>query len=323
VDHLIDTHLTASHLRLLVAIVEEHSLIGAAGRLSMTQPAVTKALQAAEHQLGVPLFTRTSSGMVPTIYGDALVARARVVLSQLKNAVQEINDLREGTGGRVAVGTLLAASPILLPRAIAQIHEKWRNIVVSVVEGTNDLLLPAVRRGDLDLVVGRLPDTTEHGDFLHEVLLVDMACVVVRPGHPLADSRELKLADLLEWNWVLPPQETTLRHQIDQSFRREDVNPPVPAVESVCLSVNRTLLMLTDYLSVWPWQVACRAAEANGVVILPIALPATEGPIGITARRDAPFSPAVDLFVSTLRAVAKGIPVSPHLHIPASNGSPK
>lgn len=322
-DHLIDTHLTASHLRLLVAVVEERSLIGAAGRLNMTQPAVTKALQAAEHQLGVPLFTRTSSGMVPTIYGDALVARARVVLSQLRSAVQEINDLREGTGGRVALGTLLAASPILLPRAIAQLREKRRNIVISVVEGTNDLLLPAVRRGDLDLIVGRLPDFTEHGDLLHEVLLVDTACIVVRPGHPLIECRGLKLTDLVKWDWVLPPQETTLRHQVDKSFRKENIDPPVPAVESVCLAVNRTLLLFTDYLSVWPWQVACHEAEAHGVVILPIALPATECPIGITARRCTPFSPAVELFVHTLRAVAQGVPVSPHLHIPVSNSAPK
>ena len=331
-NYLIDTHLSASHLRLLVAIVEERCLVGAAKRLNMTQPAVTKALQAAEHQLGVPLFTRTSSGMVPTIYGDALAARARLVLSQLRSAVREINDLREGTGGRIVVGTLLAASAVLLPTAIAQLREKCRNVVVTVVEGTNDLLIPSLRRGDVDLVVGRLPFSTDFGDLHQEVLFVDAACIVVRTQHPLVGRQGLRLADLVHWEWILPPQATTLRSHIDKAFRDEDVEPPVPAAESVCLPINQTLLQLTDYLSVWPRQVASHAAQFKEIAILPIPLPATECPIGITSRRNAPSAPAVEHFVATLRSVAQmqaqgvpieDMPISNLHHIPFGNSLPK
>jgi len=320
VEHISDSHLTASHLRLVVAIVEEGSLVGAAKRLNMTQPAVTKALQAAEHQLGVALFNRTSSGMVATVYGEALVARARMMLSQLSHAVQEINDLRDGTGGRISVGTLLAASSRLLPEAIARLRKSRPKLVVTVREGTDDILIPALRRGELDLVVGRLPENYDQMDLIQEVLIVDIACVVVRPNHPLVGRQPLGLSDLLEWDWILPTQETTLRGQIDKSFWNESLTPPLPAVESVCLSTNRALLQLTDYLSAWPWQVACRDARLNEIAILPILLAPTKSPIGITLRRNDSLSPVGEALVQALRTAAEELQVSPMLeYIPPGN----
>ncbi|MGA7537685.1 MAG: LysR family transcriptional regulator [Steroidobacteraceae bacterium] len=310
-DNLIDTHLTASHLRLLVAIVEERSLVAAAKRLNMTQPAVTKSLQAAEHQLGIRLFDRTASGMVPTVYGRALVARARVVLSQLRSAVQEINDLRAGTAGRIVVGTLLTASASLLPAAIAQLGKRGRNNVVTVVEGTNDVLIPGLRRGDVDIVVGRLPAFTNSNDLNQEILLFDAACIVVRREHPLVRSPDLHLPDLLKWDWILPPLETRLRSDIEKSFRDEDLTPPIPAVESVCFPVNQALLLTTNCVSVWPGQLASHSLEFGGeIAILPIELPATRCPIGITSRKDSQLSPAVQIFLDILRQIARSAPQS-------------
>jgi hypothetical protein len=111
-----------------------------------------------------------------------------------------------------------------------------------------------------------------------------------------------------------------LRGQIDKSFWNETLTPPLPAVESVCLSTNRTLLQLTDYLSAWPWQVACRDAMLNEIAILPIPLAPTKSPIGITSRRNDSLSPAAEMLVQALRAAAEKIQVSPMLeYIPIGN----
>ena len=309
----VSSRLTVSHLRLVVAIAEENSLVGAAKRLNMTQPAVTKSLQVAEHQLDVRLFERTSSGMVPTIFGAALVEQARLVLSQLRHAAQEIQDLRDGTGGRIAIGTLLAGSATLLPRVIARIHRERPRVAITIVEGMNDVLLPALRSGELDLVVGRLADIPQGADLHEEMLFKDMACVVARPGHPLAEQRPLGLADAANWNWILPPRETTLRRQVEKAFYDDGLGPPVPVVESVSLIMNQSLLVDTDYLSVWPWQVASLGERAGQIAILPLALKTTIGFVGITARSEARLSPAAEVFAQTLREVAAEMPISPLL----------
>jgi DNA-binding transcriptional LysR family regulator len=307
------SRLTASHLRLVVAIAEANSLVGAAKRLNMTQPAATKSLQVAEQQLEVRLFDRTSSGMVPTIFGEALIEQGRLILSQLSHAAQEIHDLREGTGGRIAIGTLLTASATLLPRAITRMREERPRLAVTIMEGTNDVLLPALRSGELDLVVGRLADFHQGQDLSEEVLFRDIACVVARRGHPLVGRKRLRLQDTTEWSWILPPEETTLRHQVEKAFYDAGLEPPVPAVESVSHIMNRSLLVDSDYLSVWPWQAATLEERAGQVAILPLSLPPTIGPVGVTTRREARLSPAAQILVRTLHDVAAEMPLSPLL----------
>lgn len=301
------------HLRMLVAIAEERHLVGAAQRLNMTQSAITKALQETEALLGEPLFDRTNRGVIPTIFGQALIIHARLVLTQLGHAAEELADLKDGTGGRVAVGTLHAASASLLPSAIAALRKERPKVVVSICEGTDDLLLPALRVGELDFIVGRFPEGHPRADLLQETLLLDVACIVVRIGHPLETRGPVRLRDLLAWDWILPRQETTLRRQLDEAFRCEGIDPPAHSVESVSLLTNLGLLTEADYLSVWPWQVANAEAEAGRVSILPIALPTTAGPIGVTTRRGARLSPASEQLLEMLRSVARRTPRCPLL----------
>jgi DNA-binding transcriptional LysR family regulator len=253
--------------------------------------------------------------MVATIYGEALAAQARTVISQLNHAAQEISDLRDGTGGRIAVGTLLAASAVLLPTTVAQLQAERPRLIVTVREGTNDLLMPALRCGDLDIVVGRLTEFRERQDLGQEVLLTDTACVVVRSDHPLVRRGGLSLSDLVDSLWILPPPETTLRRQIEKSFRDQGIEPPLPAVESVSLLMNRALLLHGDYVSVWPWQVAYRDIEAKRLAILPVPLPPTTGPIVVTTRPHAMLSPATVAFIEMLRSVAKQMEPSPLLSV--------
>lgn len=298
------THLTLRHLRMVVAIAEEGNLVRAAKRLNMTQSAVTKALQEVEALTRAHLFDRTNRGVVPTLFGDTLAEHARLVLAQLQHAEEHLADLRDGKGGRVAVGTLLAASAELLPRAIAQLRRERPRLVVKVVEGTNDVLIPALRAGEIDLFIGRLSERAETPNLKQEVLAADFACVVVRRGHPLAGRGDVGLAELTRWEWILPPPETNLRRQIDITFLEEGLDPPVHAVDSVSLLTNRQLLLAGDYLGVFPAQVARHEASFGGLVILPVSLRATAGLIGITTRAGTRLSPAADVFLQTLRHVA-------------------
>lgn len=298
------TYLTLRHLRMVVAIVEEGNLVKAAKRLNMTQSAVTKALQEVEALTRSHLFDRTNRGVVPTLFGDTLAEHARLVLVQLQHAEEHLADLRDGKGGRVAVGTLLAASAELLPRAIAQLRRERPRLIVKVVEGTNDVLIPALHAGEIDLFIGRLSERPETLNLKQEVLTTDFACVVARRGHPLAGRKDVGLAELTTWEWILPPPETNLRRQIDLAFMEEGLDPPTHAVDSVSLLTNRQLLLAGDYLGVFPAQVARHEASLGGLVILPVSLRATTGLIGITSRANMRLSPAADVFLQILRTVA-------------------
>lgn len=304
---LLASRLTIRHLRMVVAIVEEGNLVRAAERLHMTQSAVTKALQETEALTGARLFNRTNRGVVATAYGDALAYHARLIIAQLAHAEEHLADLRDGAGGRVAIGTLLSASAELLPTAIARLRKERPKLVVKLIEATDDVLLPALRAGEVDLVVGRLSELRDRLNVTQEVLMDDLACVVVRRGHPLTLRRSLGLADLIGWDWILPPSQTSLRRLIDISFREEGLEPPAHAVESVSLLTNRALLTDADYLGVLPASVARREVLGGALVVLPITLQATASPIGITLRSNTRLSPAAQVLVETLRHTAAGL----------------
>lgn len=285
-----------------MAIVEGGSMVRAAEAIGLTQPAVTKAVRDLERDLGVELFARGNRGVTPTVYGEALVRHARCVLAQLVHAAEEIDDLAHGIGGRVAVGTLLAASARLLPRAITRLRIERPRVIVDVVEGTNDRLQPMLLHGDLDMVVGRLSEF-RHRAGVHQESLYDEEIVILsRPGHPLALDEHLRLADLRSADWILPPPETTLRRQLEKAFFDAALEPPRCAVQSVSLLTNRRLLHETDLIGAWPRGVAADDLAAGRLISLPVRLNEILGPVGVSTRKSARLSPAAQALLSMLHA---------------------
>jgi len=299
--------LSVKQLRIVAAIEDHGSIREAAESLNITQPTATKALKEAERILGVMLFTRTNRGVLPTQYGTTLSRRARLVLAELRHAGEEIRDLSEGFGGRVVVGTLLAASARLLPEAIARLRRERPKVTVSVVEGTNDILIPALRLGDLDLVVGRLPEFRGREGMHQDVLYDEITCLVVRPGHPLLSSANITLADTLAWDFILPPPETTLRRQLEHAFHDAGLKVPPIVMESVSVLTNRRLTSETDCISVWPYQVVRQAVLDGRLMRLPITLPKAAGTVGVTTRAGATPSPVTVALIAELRMIAARI----------------
>jgi DNA-binding transcriptional LysR family regulator len=296
--------LTLKQLRLIVAVHQHASILAASRALGLSQPAATRLIKEAERSLGI-LFVRGNRGVRPTDRGEALVRHARLVLAQLAHAGEELDDLAEGTGGRIAVGTLLAASARLLPAAIAALHRQRPRVAVTVIEGTNDRLVPALAAGDIDFIVGRLPEFRHRDELVHEPLLVEDSCVVVRARHPLARRRRLALADLAGAGWIMPPPETTLRRQVDKAFHDAGLDAPRPAVQSLSVLTNRALLLATDMVGVWPRQVVLDDVRRGVLAVLPVKLPPTAGPIGIARRRGAMLSPAAAALCTELKRVAE------------------
>lgn len=151
------TRLKLRQLRLLVAVGQHGSIQNAAHDLNISQPAATKMIQDLEVDFEVKLFDRTNRGVVPTVFGESLIRHGKLIFAQVSNAAQELDDLNEGNSGRVVVGTLLAASPSLLPMAIELLLEDRPKVAIKIVEGTNEVLMPGLLSGEIDMVVGRLP----------------------------------------------------------------------------------------------------------------------------------------------------------------------
>ncbi|MDH7972101.1 LysR substrate-binding domain-containing protein [Sphingomonas sp. AR_OL41] len=291
-------------LKLIAAVAQEGNILRGSQVLNIAQPAATKSIKELEEALGVQLFDRSSRGVTPTLYGDVIIKHAKLILTQLRHASEELQSIESGLSGRVFVGTLLAASPTLLPRSLALLRERRPGVAVTVIEGTIDKLMPALRTGDLDIVLGRLPDFREREGVDQEVLYNEPIAIVARDGHPLAAQSSVSLAEIASQAWILPPSETSLRRQLMHAFRRADLEPPIDAIESVSILVNHALLLESDLLAAMPYQVA---TVQPGLTILPVDMEATASRIGATTRAGITPSAAVTCFMDMVREVAATI----------------
>ena len=303
-ENFLLSRLKLRQLKLLTVIAEEGTVLRGSQLLNIAQPAATKSIKELEDALGVELFVRSSRGVTPTLFGEVMIKHAKLILTQLRHASEELQSLDEGLSGRVYVGTLLAASPTLLPRSLALLRERRPGIAVSVSEGTIDKLMPSLRTGDLDIVLGRLPDYREREGLAQEVLYLEPIAIVAREGHPLTEKKIVTLSDLVSQAWVMPPMQTSLRRQIEVAFLRENLEPPADVIESVSILTNHTLLIETDMIAAMPHQVA---SVQQGLRILPVTLEATSSRIGATMRATVGLSAAAEYFMSIVREVAEDI----------------
>lgn len=301
-DRLI-SRLRLKQLHLLVAVGKHGSILHAAREMNLSQPAATKMIQDLEMDFEAPLFNRTNRGVTPTVFGDALIRQAKLVFAQIFNAAQEINDLSRGNSGRVVVGTLLAASQQLLPRAIATILKTRPNITIRVVEGTHEVLMPALRMGELDMVVGRLPMHRHRQELAQITLFSEETILLASVNHPLA-GRPVQFTDLHRYGWILPPPETTLRRQIDQFFASNDHFTPKSIVESVSFLTNRNLLRESDLIGIMPAHVAAPDIANGTLSRLSFPLPFGPAPVGISYHKTTGMTPAASTFLDILKQVS-------------------
>lgn len=303
-ENFLLSRLKLRQLRLLTAIADEGTVLKGSQALNIAQPAATKSIKELEDALGVQLFDRSSRGVTPTDFGRVMIKHAKLILTQLRHAGEELQSLEEGLSGRVHVGTLLAASTSLLPRALARLRERRPGIAVTVDEGTIDRLMPGLRTGDIDVVLGRLPEYREREGLRQEVLYLDTVSIMVREGHPLTQRSDLKLVDLIDQAWVMPPPQTSLRRQVDHAFRHEGLEPPNDVIESVSILTNHALLMNTDMLATMPHQVGMGQA---GLTALPVVLEGANSRIGATTHAHGELSAAASYFMAIVHEIAAEI----------------
>lgn len=296
-DRLLDGRLKIRHLVLVTAIADEGTLVRAAESLHITQPVVTRGLREVEEVLAAPLFERLPRGVTPTPYGQAFIERARSVLAELRAAGEEVRLLRAGQLGTVTVGTHLAGSNLLLPRAIAGLKAEHPKLTVVVREGTPDALQQWLLAGDLDLTVGRLSPTVPvrlEQERLHQ----EPIRLVARAGHPVHGGRGTALAELLAYPWIFPVAQTALRAELEAVFFQEGLPLPADRVECTSMLTLRNLLVSTDVIAALPMFIAVDDRELR---ILPTALSSIRRSVGVTLPKDRAPSPAAAALLGHLR----------------------
>jgi DNA-binding transcriptional LysR family regulator len=300
----IRARLKTRQLLLLVALAEEGNIHRAAQVLSMTQPAASKLLKDLEDVLEVPLFERLSRGMRPTWYGETMIRHARMVLTNLNQAHDELTALKAGRFGQVGIGAITSPGLALLPPAVAIVKREHPNLRISLDIETSPVLLERLEQGKLDILVARLFAEHDKTNLRYEPLTEEPVCAVARPGHPLLGMTGLTLRDVVAAGWIVPPAGSVLRHRFDLMFREDGLAPPINVIETAALLFITRMLQQSDMLAVLAADVAHYYASHGIVSVLPLAMPCHMDSFGIITHTDRLPSPAAKVMMKALKATS-------------------
>lgn len=293
--------LTTRQFVLLAQLDRERSVLRAADAAGMSQPAASKLLRDMEDLLGVTLFERHARGVEPTAYGEIAMRHAHAVLSEIRQAQEEVDALKRGEGLSVSIGSVLSPSTDLVPKAIAVLEREHPCMKISVEVDASRLLVDKLVEGRLDIVVGRVLDPAQAAVLQVEPLAEEPHHLIARAGHPLSRKRRLRVADLVDYSWVLPPADSILRERVNAMFLQRGLQLPARIVETSSLPLITNLLRSTDMLVALPEDVVRPLCEAGMLEVLPVDLQVRLDSFGLITRRDRTLSRAA---METLRALS-------------------
>lgn len=295
--------ISSRQIALLNALGELGNLGKAASAIHTSQPAASLLLAQLEERLGVQLFERLPRGMQPTLYGEVMIRYAQGALHEFENAEAQIAELARGASGRVRIGAVMGPVPTLLTRGVLAFKAKYPNVRISIEVGTSDTLLPALIRGDFDVVLGRLPDQIDsHSIDIQLFEQGERMRIIARPDHPLAGDARPTLADLAQQTWILHPMGSPMRRQVEHALQAAQLVHRLDIVETASILATTSMIESSDMIAVVPNDVAEHYQRYAMIVVLPVELPLAMANLGLLTSKSRPMSAAVKQFVQALNA---------------------
>jgi len=283
-----------------LAVAEHGQARKAAAVLGVSQPAVTKGLQRLERELGFPLFERNARGMRLTPVAEQFRQRTQALRSSLGDAIKEASDLHLGAMGLLRVGVSPLYAQRLFVPACLQLHRQRPAARVRVMIHLNDALLAALRLGDLDLTLNALPGVLPD-DLAAMPLMTDDLCMVVREGHPLLARRRVRLADLVDAQWMLPGPGVAGRRAVEARLVEAGLPPPRVAIEVSNTAGQLSRLLAQSDLVALMSATTLAGPEGTGIAALPFAEARFTRQIGVMTRKGAVLPPLAQRFLEVLR----------------------
>ena len=234
---------------ILDTVLQTNSFAVTAQQLGMTQSAITKAVQELERFFDAKLFERNNRGVKATELGACMGSHVRAILAEVRHMTNDLNALRLGEAGHVVIGSLATATSRVLPDSVSRLRQEHPNIHISILVGDRSQLYNYLIDGKIDIVIGSIPQEPqrEYERVRHQTLYEDRLCIMAGLNHPLVGRSQVRLADVVDFPWIIPPAESLIRREIDRLFAREQLPLPYNLIES--LSPISNIVLLKDQRS--------------------------------------------------------------------------
>ena len=294
------SRLRLKHLQLLIALDDCGTVLKAAEVVSISQPGATKAIQEMESTLGTLLFLRTKRGLAPTDVGRCVIRYARLIQTDLKHLREEMADILQGHGGRLSIGVIMGAVP-LLTEVLSAMLEKQAELSIELVEDTSERLLKLLDQGRLDLAICRT-SISQHPELYNaQVIQDETLAVVANRRHPLAATQTVQLSELARYRWVVYSANMPMRLLLEREFHDAGLQFLVKPVATTSAFATLSMLQKNPTMVALVSTDVAEFCTSFGIVcILPMQLKSQSESYFLVSRRDRKLTPVAQLFTEEL-----------------------
>jgi len=227
-------NITLRQLRIFEAVARHASFTRAAEELHLTQPAVSMQVKQLEGALGVALFEQIGKRIHLTEAGEVMHRHARAVATQLREAVQAIDELKGVEGGQLRVSVASTVN-YFASRLLSGFCRRYPRVRVCLDVTNRERLLQQLETNDTDIVLmGRPPEGL---DVVAEAFMDNPLVAVAAPDHRLAGKRRIPLSELGRETFLMREPGSGTRIAIERFFEERGIAP----ISSVEMTSNEAI----------------------------------------------------------------------------------
>jgi DNA-binding transcriptional LysR family regulator len=303
--HRLGRHLKLRDLNVLMTVAQCGTMGKAAAQLSVSQPAISKAIGEMERTLGVPLLDRSPQGVTPTIYASALLDHGVIAFDELQQAIRQIECLADPAVGDVRIGCSVVLAEGFVATAINRFSQRYPRVTFQLLAGESGLIYRALEERKVDLAILLIFEPIAKAHLTNEILYDEPHVIAAGAKNPWSRRREIRLADLINEPWVLPPFDSLTGSIVREAFRAAGLAVPTATIITSSTPARYTLVTSGRFLSILPASVLAFASKKPAPKALPVELATARRPIGIITLKNRALSPVAQRFIDCARGVAK------------------
>ncbi len=292
-------HLTWGMLDAVDAVRTLGSATAAAKYLQTSQPEISRSLAKIGAAIGQKPFSRTDRGLVGTPAVSTLSNLRAALMAEMTAMGDILEQGCETFTGRVAVGLLPFSEQDVVIRVFDALLKRHGPLRLQAVTGSYGALIDALRRGELDFVLGPLRNPAPYETLMEEHLFDEWLTLVTRRDHPLA-AENPSLEALMRESWVVGPNGTPTRRFLDDLLLDKGLTPPAQICEMVTFSLAEQMVRQSDSIGLLTYSPRKRSALPDDLRIVPLDLDGGVRKIGLTRRVDQTHTAAHRLFSEIL-----------------------
>lgn len=281
-------------LEAFIAVANANSFSGAAEKIYLTQPAVSKRIALLEQHLNCRLFDRIARSVTLTEAGEALLPRANRILREIADTAQAINDLSGNISGRLRLAISHHIGLHRLPPILKRFSQDYPTVTIDADFMDSEKAYEGILQGQFEVAVITLAPES-HPKIETKVIWPDPLVFMVSEDHPLLNSRQPTLFDLRNHPAILPGLGTYTGRMARALFAQQKIPLP-PTITTNYLETIK--MMVSIGLG---WSLLPKSMLEIGVRAIPITGVEIQRELGYIHHQEKSLSNAAKAFICLLQ----------------------